>query len=278
MEYSYNEEETNGDNNAFRENASYLSEIRYNPYGTDTWLTRIRFERDERSGSSVADGYWNAADAYLFQSDYLEEVTVENWNSEADPPAYEVVRQYRFTYSDYQPAEDASQHIRMLTGITEYGQGATTALPTTVFTYTVADNKVQCSGCDGEWRNLSFEYPRLAEIANGYGAKTTVTYETPDAPKASDYKYDRTYNYRVYSSTTESGLGGGSQVVYSYPAANSDRAYQFDSDPECDFFASGVTTGGTLVGYRAVTETLQTLAGKPPGGDGTQLYPGCHRD
>jgi YD repeat-containing protein len=176
---------------------------------------------------------------------------------------YGIVREYRFTYGDYQPSEDTDQHIRLLTGITEYGQGATTALPTTEFTYTAAVNKVQCSGCSGEWRNLTFAYPRLDEIENGYGAKTTVSYETPDAPKASDYKYDRTYNYRVYSSTIESGLGDGSEVVYSYPTATSGRAYQLDPTSESDFYASGGTTGGTLIGYRAVTETLRTLAGNP---------------
>ncbi|MHB1295634.1 MAG: RHS repeat-associated core domain-containing protein [Anaerolineae bacterium] len=259
IDLTYHEEETSGTNNAWREHASYLQEVRYNrDPQAGRWQTLVTFGRADRG----ADGptLWHADNSYLFQNGYLDTVTVRNWN--ADLQDYETVRAYDLDY--FEQVEAPERHVRLLQAITEHGRGGAGTLPATTFAYETLPNKVHCTtGCSGVWRNQSFAYARLDHIDNGYGGVTDVTYATPDTPNPYDYTYKRSYNYRVERKEVTDGMGGGTRLDYGYPAGTADRCYDLGDAPGCDYFDYYSTTGGPLVGYRTVTETLKTLDGTP---------------
>ncbi len=62
--------------------------------------------------------------------------------------------------------------------------------------------------------------------------------------------------------TLSDGQSGGSKIAYAYTPLVGDRCYVDPMNSEafgCYFFSPMSTTGGSLVGYRSVTETLKTL-------------------
>ncbi|MGB9593811.1 MAG: RHS repeat domain-containing protein, partial [Anaerolineae bacterium] len=256
IEFSY-QEETTGDPTV-RDRASYLSQVRYN-YLTSGWGTRITFIRAARSSDGVGDAVDpNYQYYYFYQNDFLQRIKVENW----DNGQYNTVREYLLTYDARTvPPGEHNNHTRRLVSIREYGTDGYggDSLPTTTFGYTVYQNKDWCSTCpEWElWNRESFRYERLTSINNGYGGVISFAYETPDGG------WWQAWNYRVSQKTVSDGQSGGSKVTYAYTPAVDQRCYVDPMNSEafgCYFFSPMSTTGGSLVGYGSVTETLKTLA------------------
>ncbi|MBC7345573.1 MAG: hypothetical protein H5U03_09185, partial [Clostridia bacterium] len=125
--------------------------------------------------------------------------------------------------------------------------------------YTVYWNKGWCANCPETelWNRECFRYERLTSINNGYGGVITIGYETPDEG------WWQAWNYRVAQKNVSDGQSGGYRVAYSYTPNIGDRCYDNNSTYGCEYFQPGQQTGGALVGYRAVTETLKTVGDSP---------------
>lgn len=262
IEFAYQEEEEDVSAN-WRETASYLQSIRYNrDSGAGRLQTEIGFDREERpaTGAGVLDGHWNSSTAYFYQTEYLSAIRVLNWNGSD----METVRSYHLTYTETVPTQE--KHTRLLYTIMERGQGSA-SLPATTFGYVSLGNKITYClpfSCT-DWTQERFVYARLTSIASGQGGATSCTYGTPDdpdQPEQNDQFAGRklTYNYRVERKDLSDGQAKGARTDYSYTPRKSDRGYYINNTPGCDYFYSNEGTGGQLVGYRFVTETLKTLS------------------
>ena len=255
IEYLYYEpSEGSSPCGGYRERASYLSEVRYNFLGS-TYYHRLLFIRAARSGSGINDGGPTSGDCWLcrpfYQDDYLRKIKVETW----DGAQYRTVRQYVLTYS-----ATSANNTRCLASVKQYDTGAEVGgvyLPPTTFSYTLFDNKGwACSGCGSEsWEATTFRYERLTSINNGYGAVTNIAYQIP-AGEGGDWNQSAR-NYRV-STKTVTATSGGYRRDYTYDDTTALRCYDNNNDGICD---SGVSSGGSLVGYQCVTETLKTSGG-----------------
>ena len=261
MSLNYTDEER-GDNH-WRENAHYLSFIHYNWLPGGAWGTEIMFNRGLRGdGGDVDDEYERYDDEYFYQRYYLDSITIRN---RSGGTTTEIIQEYKFEYTEREDVEGHDNHTRLLGLIREYGRGGIAggqALPATTFGYEPHWNKGICQsiwggactdGSHDSWDQECFRYDRLNEINNGYGGVITASYESPDGG------YWHAYNYRVAEKTVEGGQGTGHRLAYTYPESLSDRGYREYNNFGCSYFDSGAQTGGVLVGYRVVTETLLSL-------------------
>jgi len=262
IEFSYAEETaTEGGNH---DRASYLSQVRYN-YLISGWGTRITFNRAARSSDGVGDTVDPSYQYYYFyQNDYLRSIKVENW----DNGQYNTVREYLLAYDARTvPPGEHNNHTRRLASIKEYGTDGYggDSLPATTFGYTGYWNKGICQpvwggqctdGINDSWDQEAFLYERLTSVNNGYGGTISLTYETPDDG------WWQAWNYRVSQKIVSDGQSGGSKIAYAYTTDITKRCYVDPMNSEafgCYFFAPMSTTGGSLVGYGFVTETLKTV-------------------
>jgi hypothetical protein len=258
----YYTDEERGDYH-WRENASYLSHIHYNWLPGGAWGTEIMFNRALRGdGGDVDDEYERYDDEYFYQRYYLDSITIRNRSSGTTT---EIVQEYKFGYTEREDVTGHNNHTRLLSMVREYGRGGIAggqALPDTTLGYEPHWNKGICQsiwggactdGSHDSWDQECFRYDRLNLIDNGYGGVITATYESPDAG------YWHAYNYRVAEQTVDGGYGAGYQVEYTYPDSVSERGYREYDNFGCSYFGSGDQTGGVLVGYHVVTETLLSL-------------------
>ena len=256
VEFSYYETaETSNPCGPDRERSSYLSEIRYNKLSDGNWGSKISFSRAARD---PADGGYMIGNSdcwyssLFYQDYYLDKIKVENY----DADAYRTVREYVLGYDLVQRSD--TRYTRILRTINHYGTTGSgqgnPSLPTTTFGYTTYANKAAC-GSGSEWDRESFHYQRLTSIDNGYGGTITLAYQTPDSGCGRG-----AFNYRVSEKTVADGRGGGYRVAYAYTPLNSERCYEDNDDCICEYRAPG-ETGGALVGYKFVTETLKTYDG-----------------
>ena len=236
------------------ERASYLADIEYNHQDGGQPGVQIIFQRTLRStGSDPVNDRWNSAIApgqspglplaVFWQRYYLSSVQVV-LNSQVDT-------EYVFNYDEREvPPDQYNNHIRRLTSITLKGRDGQ-ELPATSLSYTVYANKGWCSDCSSEWEREVFRYERLSQIDNGYGGVITATYQTPDSG------YWHAKNYRVSHRETKDRGTLVSQVNYTYPEDIYDRCYEDDGACKDPASFDGGITGGALVGYKWVTETLK---------------------
>jgi len=284
IEFHYDEEQFGYDTEppADRDRASYLYEVCYNPIllagGAEQCGNRVLFLRGQRGaapdtvpdweGDAYGQGPWRF---YFYQRDYLGSIQVQFWNTNS--LTYTILSEYVLTYDEQSQPEGHNNHTRRLKRITPYGRGGTQtgqALPATTFDYRVYPNKGIChwfwggactDGLHDEWDQEAFRYERLSGVDSGYGGVITTTYQTPDG--SIDQGYWQTKNYRVARRQTQDRGAVVRQVAYAYPDDVNDRCYDENDDRVCDDPASfgGGPSGGQLVGYKTVTETLKTGAG-----------------
>ena len=227
---------------------------------------RVRFDWDLRSNGNGPPDYGMSDHQFLLWQLYaLQGITVEQqltgtaWTpSSAWRLHYGSVNVYG--YGGYPAA-------RVLERLQPYGTDGN-ALPATTFGYIAYHNKGgDLNGCFNAptWNCYTFKSPRLTRIDNGYGGVITATYETKDEGNW------HAWNYRLASRQTSDGQAGGSRIDYTYSTARCYRSESYPdwiNDVQCDpanwFYNSDATKngkpGGSLLGYQAVTQTVQDLA------------------
>ena len=193
----------------------------------------------------------------------LQGITVEQ---QVTGTVYTPVQSWQLAYGSVTTGDSDPRAVRVLQGLQTVAFSGTQSLtlPATLFSYASYINKVgECNvGCS-EWDKKTYHYPRLTRIDNGYGAVMTAGYETPDSGSY------HLWNYRLAWRETNDGQGNVKRetYTYSYDRCYRQRAYSADR-PSCDdidyYDATHQETrsGGTLVGYGIVTQTItQTVAG-----------------
>ncbi len=235
MEYSYFE--THPPSNLpvpAHDLSSYGATISYT--GSDVNGTQpgyqVRFVLGNRNQIGDVPTSFNAWD--LVDTQYLDRIEIYCLVCNIDPPDVPV-RVYDLNYSlDPAPNANGTMVLSSLSitggGFSENGvMVPSTSAATVRFTYIDKPNRASGNGD-------VFNYPRLAQIENGYGGKITYTYETDGRDNTS------WYNFRVKKADVESGLGKAASRSYAYltPAYNT--------------LWNSPNKGG-LVGYATVTET-----------------------
>ncbi len=256
-----NETCPNGDDGN-HERASYLTTITYSG-------TRVRVIWGRRwNGNGPNDGIgaqayrWDFASSgqlvLFWQTDAVQKVIVERHRADG---GWDTVREWRFTYGTFVPADEPNKRLRVLSQVQAWGTDGTAwySLPAWTFGYTGYNNKEGRNDGQGtDWEKAQFNYPRLTSLNNGYGGQITVAYGTPDSG------WDHAANWRVESQEVHDGLGGGWKDVYLYSADSQGRCYLETEDATtCKWpsqFSNG-KTGGDFLGYREVTVERRELSG-----------------
>ncbi len=225
----------------YRDTASLLSSIRYNAYGSNQWLTEVKFITN--SVQFPAQPAWSSAPIFGKQN-RLDRIEV--WQNGARQSLYQ------FTYNERLPLSPLPEGlIRELRAIQRRSGDNGAGLPATTFAYQDFRNKTVCIGCSSYHEQVAYNYPRMISVANGYGARTEFSYADDGRANPTD----QFFNYRVTEIRTFDGLQAivksPARVTYEYGA----RCYdQNDGGP-------GATNYGSLCRGLSTLNAIGPLAG-----------------
>ena len=229
---------------------------------------RVRFGWDTRwngNGPSdlIEDDNDNGAAFQSWSIYALQGITLEQ---QVTGTVYTPVQSWQLAYGSVTTGDSDPRAVRVLQGLQTVAFSGTQSLtlPATLFSYASYINKVgECNDNCSAWDKKTYHYPRLTRIDSGYGAVMTAGYETPDSGSY------HLWNYRLAWRETNDGLGNVKRETYTYSYDRCYRSHFYTSDlPSCDDIVYYDAThhetrsGGTLVGYGMVTQTItQTVAG-----------------
>ncbi len=244
-EVTYNEAHTSNapvGGLTYRDTASLLSSIRYNSYGSGQWLTEIKFITN--SVQFPAQPSWSSAPIFGKQN-RLDRLEI--WQNGMRQSYYQFTYNERPPLTEY-PYEGLIRELRAIQPRSDGGAG----LPATTFAYQDFRNKTVCIiGCSSYHEQVAYNYPRLTQVANGYGARTEFSYADDGRANPTD----QFFNYRVTEMRTFDGVQAivksPAKVAYEYGA----RCYdQNDGGP-------GATNYGSLCRGRSTLNPIGPLAG-----------------